>query len=83
MAQARTPAEIQQSIEANRAELGLAVERLRGEVVKATDWRAHLERHRKEALIGAAVAGFVLGGGIAAMTGLLTGRRKSRDYAWR
>jgi hypothetical protein len=83
MAQTRTPQEIRQSIEANRAELGLAVERLRGEVVKATDWRAHLERHRKEALIGAAVAGFVLGGGIAAMTGMLTGRRKSREYAWR
>jgi hypothetical protein len=30
-------------------------------------------------LIGAAVAGFVLGGGIAAMTGMLTGRRRSRD----
>jgi hypothetical protein len=83
MAETRTPAEIRQSIEANRAELGLAVERLRGEVVKATDWRAHLERHRKEALIGAAVAGFVIGGGVAAMTGMLTGRRKSREYSWR
>jgi hypothetical protein len=30
-------------------------------------------------MIGAAVAGFVLGGGIAAMTGLLSGRRH-RDY---
>jgi hypothetical protein len=83
MAQTRTPEEIRQSIEANRAELGLAVERLRGEVVRATDWRAHLERHKKEALIGAAVTGFVLGGGIAAMTGMLTGRRKSREYSWR
>jgi len=80
MAGARTPDEIQRSIEANRVELGMAVERLRGEVAKAADWRAHLERHRKEVLIGAAVAGFVLGGGIAAMTGLLTGRRKSRQY---
>lgn len=78
MAQMRTPEEIRQSIEANRAELGQAVERLRGEVTKATDWRGHLERHRKEVLIGAAVAGFVLGGGVAAMTGLLTGRRRSR-----
>jgi hypothetical protein len=77
MAEARTPEEIRQSIEANRAELGQAVERLRGEVTKATDWRGHLERHRKEVLIGAAVAGFVLGGGVAAMTGLLTGRRRS------
>jgi hypothetical protein len=80
MAQTRSPEEIRQSIEANRAELGLAVERLRGEVTKATDWRAQLERHRNEVLIGAAVAGFVLGGGIAAITGLLTGRRRSRQY---
>ena len=80
MAAARTPEEIRRSIEANRAELGLAVERLRGEVAEVADWRGQLERHRKEVLIGAAVAGFVLGGGIAAVTGLLTGRRKSREY---
>ncbi len=79
MAGTRSPEEIRRSIEANRAELGLAVERLRGEVTKATDWRAHLERHRQQVVIGAGVAGFVLGGGIAAMTGLLTGRRRSRE----
>ena len=83
MAETRSAEEIRQSIEANRAQLGLAVERLRGEVTRATDWRAQLERHKKEVIIGAAVAGFVLGGGIAAMTGLLTGRRKSRQYDWR
>jgi hypothetical protein len=80
MAATRSPQEIQRSIEANRVQLGVAVERLRGEVTKATDWRGHFERHRKEVLIGAAVAGFVVGGGIAAMTGLLTGRRNSRQY---
>jgi hypothetical protein len=80
MAETRSAIEIRQSIEANRAELGLAVERLRGEVTKAADWRGHFERNRKQILIGAAVAGFVVGGGIAAMTGLLTGRRRSRDY---
>jgi hypothetical protein len=63
----RSPAEIRNSIEANRAELALSIERLRGEVAIVTDWRGQLERHRKEALIGAAVAGFVLGGGIAAI----------------
>lgn len=78
MAATRSPDEIRRSIEANRADLGLAVERLRTEVTKAADWRSHLERHRKEVLIGAAVAGFVLGGGIAAVTGLLTGRRHER-----
>jgi hypothetical protein len=79
MAATRSPEEIRRSVEANRAQLGLAMEKLRGEVTAATDWRAHLERHRKEVLIGAAVAGFVLGGGIAAMTGLITGRRRSRE----
>ena len=76
----RSPEEIRRSIEANRAELGMAVERLRGEVTKATDWRAQLRRHQREVVIGAAVAGFVLGGGIAAFTGLVTGRRRSRGY---
>ncbi len=75
MAATRTPEEIRRSIEANRAELGLAVEKLRGELVEFTDWRQHLRNNQKQVLIGAAVAGFVLGGGIAAMTGLLTGRR--------
>jgi hypothetical protein len=80
MSAARSPEEIRRSIEANRAELGMAVERLRGEVTKATDWRAQLRRHEREAIIGAAVAGFILGGGIAAFTGLVTGRRRSRGY---
>ena len=80
MSAARTPEEIRRSIEANRAELGIAVERLRGEVTKATDWRAQVRRHQREVIIGAAVAGFVIGGGIAAFTGLVTGRRKSRVY---
>ncbi len=77
---ARSPEEIRQSIEANRAELAVAVERLRGEVVMATDWRAQLREHKREVIIGAAVAGVVLGGGIAGFTGLLTGRRSSRRY---
>ena len=80
MAETRTPEEIRRSIEANRAELGLAVERLRGEVAEVADWRKHLRNNQKQVMIGAAVAGFVLGGGVAAMTGLLTGRRRRRDY---
>jgi uncharacterized protein DUF3618 len=80
MAETRTPEEIRRSIEANRAELGLAVERLRGEVAEVADWRRQLREHQKEAMIGAAVAGFVLGGGIAAVTGLLSGRRRRRNY---
>ena len=80
MAATRTPEEIRRSIEANRAQLGLAVEKLRGEVAEAADWRKHLRNNQKQVMIGAAVAGFVLGGGIAAMTGLMTGRRRRRDY---
>jgi hypothetical protein len=80
MAATRTPEEIRRSIEANRAEFGLAVERLRGEVAEVADWRKHLRDNQKQILIGAAVAGFVLGGGIGAMTGLLSGRRRRRDY---
>lgn len=71
----RSPTEIRNSIEANRAELALSLERLRGEVAVVTDWRGQLERHRKEALIGAAVAGFVLGGGLAAVFGRRRRRR--------
>ena len=78
MAATRTPEEIRRSIEANRAELGLAVEKLRTEVAEFADWRQQIRNHQKQVLIGAAVAGFVLGGGLAAMTGLLTGRRRDR-----
>jgi uncharacterized protein DUF3618 len=80
MAGTRTPEEIQRSIEANRAQLGVAVERLRGEVAELTDWRKHLRNNQKQILIGAAVAGFVLGGGVAAMTGMLSGRRRREYY---
>ena len=70
----RTAEEIRASIEENRHELGNSVQRLRGEVVRLTDWRAQLRRHQKQVLIGAAVTGFVLAGGIAALGGL--GRRR-------
>ncbi len=74
MAATRTPEEIRRSIEANRAELGLAVERLRAELTEATDWRKQINQHRKQILIGVAVTGFVLGGGLGALTGLVRGR---------
>ena len=80
MSAQRSPEDIRRSIEANRAELGVAVEKLRGEIEKATDWRGQLRAHKREVVIGAAVAGFVLGGGIAAFAGLVTGRRRKRFY---
>ena len=57
----RTQAEIRSSIEANRAELAVSVAQLRGEVTRLTDWRAHVERHRTEITVGAAVVGLMLG----------------------
>jgi len=76
MAAQRSPQEIRRSIEANRAELGVALERLRTEVQRATDWRSQLNRHRDQAVIAAAAAGFVLGGGLGALGSLLFGRRR-------
>ncbi len=57
----RSPTEIRESMEANRAELAVSVERLQSEVTRLTDWRGHVERHRRELLIGAAVVGLTLG----------------------
>jgi len=61
MSAQRSPAEIRSSIEANRRELAVSVERLRGEVTRITDWRAHVERHRPQIIAGAAVVGLVVG----------------------
>ncbi|TML06415.1 MAG: DUF3618 domain-containing protein [Actinobacteria bacterium] len=72
----RTPEEIRRSIESNRAELALSLGRLRGEVAEVTDWRKQIARHRREVVIGAAVAGFVIGGGIAALGGIMRRRRR-------
>jgi hypothetical protein len=72
MAAQRTPAEIRSSIEANRNELALSVQRLRGEVERISDWRGQVERHRGELLAGAAVVGALVG------FRLLRGRRRRR-----
>jgi hypothetical protein len=77
----RTSQEIRASIEQNRQELGTSLEKLRVEVVRITDWRAQLRRHRTQVLIGAGVAGFIVGGGVAALSGLASGgstRRRRR-----
>ena len=71
----RTPEQIRASIEENRRQLGTSLERLHTEIAVLTDWRAQLLKHRKQAVIAAAVAGFVVGGGIAAVGGLLRRRR--------
>jgi uncharacterized protein DUF3618 len=71
----RTPEQIRQSIEATREELAFSVNDLRSKVTELTNWRGQLVRNRKAALIGAAVAGFVVGGGVAATVSIITGRR--------
>jgi ElaB/YqjD/DUF883 family membrane-anchored ribosome-binding protein len=57
----RSPAEIRSSIEGHRQELGVSVERLRAEVVRVTDWRGQVERHRPQIVAGAAAVGLLLG----------------------
>ena len=72
----RSPDEIRASIEVNRQELGTSLEKLRREVVHLTDWRGQIRAHQPQVLIGAAVVGFVLGGGFAAVGALAFGRRR-------
>jgi hypothetical protein len=74
----RSPEEIRASIQQNRAELVTSLEKLRGEVVELTDWRSQIARRQPQVMAGAAVAGFVLGGGIAALGALTFGRRRRR-----
>jgi hypothetical protein len=71
----RSPAEIRNSIESTRRELAFSVNDLRAKVSTLTDWRRPLAENRQAAIVGAAVAGFVIGGGIAATVSLLRRRR--------
>jgi len=75
MSPARSPEEIRSAIEANRQELGQAVDRLRAEVTEAADWRKKLRQNQDQILMGAAATGFLVGGGIAAFSGLVTRRK--------
>ena len=75
MARTRSPEMIRASIEETRHELAFSVNDLRSKVAEVTNWRGQLIKNRKQALIGAAVAGFVIGGGIAAGVSIITGRR--------
>ena len=72
----RTPEQIRSSIEATRQELAFSVNDLRSKINEIADWRRHLIENRQTALVGAAVAGFVIGGGVAASVSLFRRRRK-------
>ena len=66
----RSPAEIRASVQETRRELEFSLNDLQTKVSQITDWRSQLAAHRREVVIGAAVAGFVIGGGVAAVFGL-------------
>ena len=75
MAGRRSPEMIRAEIEETRRELAFSVNDLRSKVTELTNWRGQLIRNRRTALVGAAVAGFVIGGGVAATVSILTRRR--------
>jgi hypothetical protein len=58
----RSAAEIRRDIDSQRQDLGRSVEALRGRVTELTDWRRQVREHRRELVIGAAAAGFLIGG---------------------
>jgi hypothetical protein len=71
----RSPEQIRTSIEETRRELAFSVNDLRAKVNELTNWRRQLAENRDKALIGAAVAGFLIGGGVAATVSLIRRRR--------
>ena len=63
----RSAAQIRSDIEHTRSELGTSVEQLRWKVGELTDWRRQLHQHKRAVIVGAGIAGFVIGGGLAAL----------------
>ena len=71
----RSPEQIRSSIEETRKDLAFSVNDLRSKVNELTNWRRQLADNRTTALAGAAVAGFVIGGGVAATVSLWRRKR--------
>ncbi|MEA2475549.1 MAG: hypothetical protein QOE06_3464 [Thermoleophilaceae bacterium] len=71
----RTPEQIRLSVQETRRELEFSLNDLQSKVTQLTDWRSQIAQHRKQIVIGAAVTGFVVGGGIAAALGVFRRRR--------
>jgi hypothetical protein len=61
----RSAAQIRRDIQLQRQDLGHSVEALRGRVAELTDWRRQVREHRSQLIVGAAVAGFAIGGLLA------------------
>jgi hypothetical protein len=74
----RSTEEIRASIEANREALAVSVVRLRGEVAEITDWRKQIQRNETVVLAASAISGFLVGGGLVGLSGILTFRRRRR-----
>ena len=71
----RSTEQIRTSIEETRRELAFSVNDLRSKVTQITNWRRQLAENREAVLVGAAVAGFLVGGGVAATISLIRRRR--------
>lgn len=71
----RSADQIRTSIVSTREELAFSVNDLRSKVTELTNWRKQLAENRTQALVGAAVAGFVVGGGVAATLSLFRRRK--------
>jgi orotate phosphoribosyltransferase-like protein len=61
----RSAAEIRRDIDLQRRDFGQSVEALRGRVSELTDWRRQVREHKRELVVGAAIAGFAIGGLLA------------------
>ncbi len=70
----RSPEEIRRSVQATRTELGYSLNDLQGKVRELTNWRRQIIENKRTVIIGAAVAGFVIGGGVAATFSLFRRR---------
>lgn len=75
MSTSRTPEEIRASLEARRNDLSSSIELLRDDVTELADWREQIRRNQKAVAIAVGVTGFVLAGGIGALTGVFRRRR--------
>jgi len=61
----RTSEQIRRDIEVQRNELSRSVDALRSRIGELTDWRRQVREHRRELMVGAAIAGFAVGGLLA------------------